>query len=117
MENRRTIIAIILIAIIWLVFNNFITSKVDKKNENVNTSVINIEKNEQTSKYEESVLIDTKLSYSLDRPLPSQEIYSYTSPLYKISFSSAGAAIVEYEVNKYKEKNTQLLSIHGRRQE
>jgi len=107
MENRRTIIAIVLIAVIWFIFNSFITQKVNNKTEIVNTPANISEEKQLKNKIKEKTTTDLPQSNLLVKPLPAQEVYSFSSPLYKVSFSSSGAGIIEYEVNNYKDKNTQ----------
>lgn len=105
MENKRTIIAIVLIAVIWLFFNNFISSEKSENPQVVSEPVTESQKIPQKNLIDNSTAKSVKLPVFLDISLPAQKNYSFSSPLYKITFSSIGAGIVKYELNNYKQEN------------
>lgn len=105
MENKRTIIAIVLIAVIWLFFNNFISSEKSENPQVVSEPVTESQKIPQKNLIDNSTAKSVKLPVFSDISLPAQKNYSFSSPLYKITFSSIGAGIVKYELNNYKQEN------------
>lgn len=105
MENKRTIIAIVLIAVIWLFFNIFISSEKSENPQVVSEPVTESEKIPQKNLIDNSTAKSVKLPDFSDTSLPAQKNYSFSSPLYKITFSSVGAGIVKYELNNYKQEN------------
>lgn len=111
MENRRTVLAIFLITIIWLIFNSF--SKPSEKpleasSKDLKTQSLNLEEDVTKKTYTNvnQNYVDYKTSDGLDNRLTKKSIFTFKSSLYEITFSSLGAGILEYKLNNFKVKNT-----------
>lgn len=102
MENRRTILAIVLIALIWLVFNFFTASPQKIKTESLIPEVNTVN---QSKIFDKNNEIDHKVNTILNNISPKQNIYTFSSPFYNVSFSSLGGGILEYKLKNFKTEN------------
>jgi YidC/Oxa1 family membrane protein insertase len=102
MENRRTALAIFLIALIWLIFNFLTASPQKKEVVNKNPQVATVT---QAEKDANSEVLTSEVNAIPDNILPKQDIYTFSSPLYEISFSSFGGGILEYKLKNFTVEN------------
>lgn len=111
MDNSRTILAVVLIVLLWSAYSLFFTQpQISKPLDSVQTD--NAEKTDNTHQKNFNTPLSTLLpeSTSVENKIESvgtETIIKVNSELFYIEFTTAGAAVKKFTLKKYKNVNSQ----------